>query len=245
MRGIISVAIGTAMVFVAVTAAAATKAPGKAPPSCAAITFRPLPPGMAGWRAAGRHVQIAPRQARITCRRQARKSSRLSRHGRWQTPRCHFRQPPRSGSQLCRQEEDAKAGSPRLILHRSTFYVVGRSCRGAGVWHCFMHRMAGLGGFAPLGHFSMGPSEPRRLSMTDARPSSSRAYRRVPSAGQPVHAEQLSEGQPHKWEAVVNKSVYDFVADGFELKSVAYDTSVLGPQSDSPMSITFCRRRRS
>lgn len=46
MRGIISVAIGTAMVFVAVTAAAATKAPGKAPPSCGAITFRPLPPGM-------------------------------------------------------------------------------------------------------------------------------------------------------------------------------------------------------
>jgi hypothetical protein len=28
--------------------------------------------------------------------------------------------------------------------------------------------------------------------------------------------------------------MYDFVANGFELKSVAYDTSALGPQSDSP-----------
>lgn len=50
----------------------------------------------------------------------------------------------------------------------------------------------------------------------------------------PLHAEQLSEGQPHKWEAVTDKSMYDFVSEGFELKSVAYDTSVLGPQSDSP-----------
>jgi len=28
--------------------------------------------------------------------------------------------------------------------------------------------------------------------------------------------------------------MYDFVANGFELKSVAYDTSALSPQSDSP-----------
>jgi hypothetical protein len=52
--------------------------------------------------------------------------------------------------------------------------------------------------------------------------------------GGSLHAQQLSEGQPHKWEAATNKSMYDFVADGFELKSVTYDTSVLGPQSDSP-----------
>jgi hypothetical protein len=56
----------------------------------------------------------------------------------------------------------------------------------------------------------------------------------LPNHGRSLHAQQLSEGQPHKWEAVTNKSMYDFVADGFELKSVAYDTSVLGPQSDSP-----------
>ena len=55
-----------------------------------------------------------------------------------------------------------------------------------------------------------------------------------PIHGRSLHAQQLSEGQPHKWEAVTSKSMYDFVADGFELKSVAYDTSVLGPQSDSP-----------
>ena len=54
------------------------------------------------------------------------------------------------------------------------------------------------------------------------------------TAPPPLKAEQLSEGQPHKWEAVPNKSMYDFVSDGFELKSVAYDTSVLGPQSDLP-----------
>ena len=52
----------------------------------------------------------------------------------------------------------------------------------------------------------------------------------LPNHGRSLHAQQLSEGQPHKWEAVTNKSMYDFVADGFELKSVAYDTSVLGPQ---------------
>ena len=50
----------------------------------------------------------------------------------------------------------------------------------------------------------------------------------------PLGAEQVSEGQPHKWEAVPNKSMYDFVTEGFELKSVAYGTSVLGPQTDAP-----------
>src|SRR5258707_9415047 len=45
-----------------------------------------------------------------------------------------------------------------------------------------------------------------------------------------LRAERLSEGQPHKWEVVSNQSMYDFVANGFELKSVAYDTSALGPQ---------------
>src|SRR5437667_9446135 len=54
------------MVFVAITATAATKAPGKAPPSCAAITFRPLPPGMPdGEQQAGmyksRHARLALR----------------------------------------------------------------------------------------------------------------------------------------------------------------------------------------
>src|SRR5437870_8408620 len=66
MRGIVSVAIGMTMVFVAITATAATKAPGKAPPSCAAITFRPLPPGMPdGEQQAGmyksRHARLALR----------------------------------------------------------------------------------------------------------------------------------------------------------------------------------------
>ena len=53
---------------------------------------------------------------------------------------------------------------------------------------------------------------------------------RAPGLG----AQQTSEGQPHKWEVIANKSMYDFVSRGFELKAVAYDTSLLEPQSDSP-----------
>jgi hypothetical protein len=43
-----------------------------------------------------------------------------------------------------------------------------------------------------------------------------------------------SAGEPYKWEVVSNKSIYDFVTDGFELKAVAYDTSVLGRRADTP-----------
>ena len=68
----------------------------------------------------------------------------------------------------------------------------------------------------------MGSTEP--IGASAARGSSDPGLR----------AERLSEGQPHKWEVVSNQSMYDFVANGFELKSVAYDTSALGPQSDSP-----------
>lgn len=46
--------------------------------------------------------------------------------------------------------------------------------------------------------------------------------------------EQSSTGEPHKWEVVGNKSMYDFVSEGFELKAVAYDASALGPHTDSP-----------
>ena len=63
------------------------------------------------------------------------------------------------------------------------------------------------------------------------------------NGGSGLCAEQLSEGQPHKWEVVSNQSMYDFVANGFELKSVAYDTSVLGPQSDSPDVHYFLQKR--
>lgn len=48
MRSTTALGIGLALGLVAFTAAAATKpAAQKAPPACAAITFRPLPPGMA------------------------------------------------------------------------------------------------------------------------------------------------------------------------------------------------------
>jgi hypothetical protein len=44
-------------------------------------------------------------------------------------------------------------------------------------------------------------------------------------------AQATSEGHPHKWTAV-EKSLADFVAAGFELKSVAYDTSETGPKAE-------------
>jgi hypothetical protein len=46
MTSKITVAIALALVVAAATSAAAAKAPAKAPPPCAAISFRPLPPGM-------------------------------------------------------------------------------------------------------------------------------------------------------------------------------------------------------
>ena len=46
MKGKIAVVTGLVFALTALSAPAATKAPGKAPPACAAITFRPLPPGM-------------------------------------------------------------------------------------------------------------------------------------------------------------------------------------------------------
>jgi len=47
MRGTIAGGIGLALACAALPAVAATKAPGRAPPACGAITFRPLPQGMA------------------------------------------------------------------------------------------------------------------------------------------------------------------------------------------------------
>ena len=44
-------------------------------------------------------------------------------------------------------------------------------------------------------------------------------------------AQPTSEGRPHKWLAV-EKSLTDFVADGFELKTVVYDTSETSAKSE-------------
>ena len=37
-------------------------------------------------------------------------------------------------------------------------------------------------------------------------------------------SQPTSEGHPHKWDTV-EKGMADFIADGFELKSVVYDSS--------------------
>jgi hypothetical protein len=44
-------------------------------------------------------------------------------------------------------------------------------------------------------------------------------------------AEQKSEGHPHKWLAV-DESLADFVANGFQLKTVAYDSSETAPKAE-------------
>ncbi len=46
MRDAILVGIGLALLLFGGSAVATAKAPGKTPPACGAITFRPLPPGM-------------------------------------------------------------------------------------------------------------------------------------------------------------------------------------------------------
>jgi len=47
MRTMLVVGIGLVLASAILSAAAATKAPGKAAPACSAIVFRPLPPGTA------------------------------------------------------------------------------------------------------------------------------------------------------------------------------------------------------
>ena len=44
--------------------------------------------------------------------------------------------------------------------------------------------------------------------------------------GQPA-----SEGHPHKWQTI-DKSLYDFVADGYALVSVVYDASETEPKAE-------------
>jgi hypothetical protein len=45
------------------------------------------------------------------------------------------------------------------------------------------------------------------------------------------HTQPTSEGRPHKWLAV-EKSLTDFVADGFELKTMVYDSSETAAKSE-------------
>jgi hypothetical protein len=44
-------------------------------------------------------------------------------------------------------------------------------------------------------------------------------------------AQPTSEGHPHKWVAI-DKSLADVLADGFDVKAVAYDTSETAPGAE-------------
>jgi hypothetical protein len=49
-------------------------------------------------------------------------------------------------------------------------------------------------------------------------------------AGRASPASRLSEGHPDKWEVVSNQSIDDFVTNGFELNSMAYDWPQSNPR---------------
>jgi hypothetical protein len=53
------------------------------------------------------------------------------------------------------------------------------------------------------------------------------------ASGASAQQQQTSEGHPTKWQAI-DKSMFDVVADGFELVTVVYDTSQTGSQTDNP-----------
>jgi len=66
------------------------------------------------------------------------------------------------------------------------------------------------------------------------------------SAGSPMAQtaapSPTSEGHPHKWQPV-DKSMVDFLNDGFELKAVVYDTAELGPKPDLPDVHYFLQKK--
>lgn len=57
-----------------------------------------------------------------------------------------------------------------------------------------------------------------------------------------ARSQPTSEGHPHKWE-IVQKSMADLIADGFELKSVAYDSSDTGVKPGEPDVHYFLQKR--
>ena len=54
-------------------------------------------------------------------------------------------------------------------------------------------------------------------------------------------ADPTSEGHPHKWQAV-EKSLVDYVNDGFDLKSVVYDPSAADPKTGTPAVHYFLQK---
>jgi hypothetical protein len=55
--------------------------------------------------------------------------------------------------------------------------------------------------------------------------------------------EPKSEGQPHKW-AAIDKSLYDLVADGFDLVNVVYEPPRGGAATDLPEVHYFLQKER-
>ena len=55
-------------------------------------------------------------------------------------------------------------------------------------------------------------------------------------------AQPVSEGYPHKWQTV-EKSMVDFLTEGFELKAVAYDSSEIGAKPALPDVHYFLQKK--
>ena len=60
--------------------------------------------------------------------------------------------------------------------------------------------------------------------------------------GQQAPDQPSSSGHPHKWQAV-EKSMADFLSDGFELKAVVYDGSESGPPPALPDVHYFLQKK--
>ncbi len=59
---------------------------------------------------------------------------------------------------------------------------------------------------------------------------------------QQVPAQPKSDGHPHKWQAV-EKSMIDFINDGFELKTVVYESVETGAKTDVPDVHYFLQKK--
>jgi hypothetical protein len=67
----------------------------------------------------------------------------------------------------------------------------------------------------------------------------------VVAPGLPSAAEQpASEGHPHKWVAV-EKSMVDFLGDGFELKAVVYDTTETGAKPEQVPDVHYFLQKKA
>ena len=186
MRSTLAVGFGLALSLPGVAAIAASKPPAqKAPPACAAITFRPLPSGMTdGEQQAGMYKS---RHARLALHAQVKQGEPVDYFVVAGGKRLAG-EPARSCHELRCRQEDAAAGNPCVILHRSTLHRGRRSCRERAPGNALCARRL----YLALLH--------RRKLLTRVRGSdSSPALRRSWSSAQDFARESAGPGMRSGW----------------------------------------------